>query len=51
MVKSVGEDLDQNGEYDQNDCFGLLSANDDKLAMLGAAREHIATMAPTATSC
>ena len=44
MVKSVGEDLDQNGEYDQNDCFGLLSANDDKLAMLGAAREHIATI-------
>ena len=44
MVKSVGEDLDQDGEYDQNDCFGLLSANDDKLAMLGAAREHIATI-------
>ena len=44
MVKTVGEDLDQNGEYDQNDCFGLLSANDDKLAMLAAARERIATI-------
>ena len=44
MVKTVGEDLDQNGEYDQNDCFGLLSANDDKLAMLAAARERIATV-------
>ena len=44
MVKTVGEDLDQNGEYDGNDCFGLLSANDDKLAMLAAARERIATI-------
>lgn len=44
MVKVVGEDLDQNGEYDGNDCFGLLSANDDKLAMLAAARERIATI-------
>ena len=37
MVKTVGEDIDQN-------CFGLLSANDDKLAMLAAARERIATI-------
>ena len=44
MVKTVGEDIDQNGEYDGNDCFGLLSANDDKLAMLAAARERIATI-------
>lgn len=44
MVKSVGEDLDRNGEYDANDCFGLLSANDDKLAMLAGARERIATI-------
>lgn len=44
MVKQVGEDLNQDGVYDGNDRFGLLSANDDKLAMLAAARERIATI-------
>ena len=44
MVKQVGEDLNQDGVYDGNDCFGLLSANDDKLAMLAGARERIATI-------
>ncbi len=41
MVKSVGTDVDQNGEYDKNDIYGLLTPNDTNLAILAAAQERI----------
>lgn len=44
MVKSVGEDLDQNGIYDSNDLYGLLTWKDALLSILGAAGERICTI-------
>ncbi|MBQ4598506.1 MAG: extracellular solute-binding protein [Clostridia bacterium] len=44
MVKSVGEDVDQNGVYDKNDVFGLLTPTDTHLAILSAAQERVCTI-------
>ncbi len=44
LVKQVGEDLDQNGIYDQNDMYGLLTWNDPMLAVLASSGEKIATV-------
>lgn len=44
MVKSVGEDVDQNGIYDKNDTFGLLTPTDTHLAILSAAQERVCTI-------
>ena len=44
MVKAVGEDKDQNGIYDSNDTYGLLTWNDPMTAILAAAGEKIASI-------
>lgn len=44
MVKTVGSDDNNDGVYDKNDTFGLLSARDNNLAMLAAAGEKICTI-------
>ncbi len=44
LVKSVGTDENNDGVYDKNDTFGLLSARDNNLAMLAAAGEKICTV-------
>lgn len=44
MVKAVGEDTDQNGIYDSNDTYGLLTWKDALLSILGAAGERICTI-------
>ena len=44
MVKAVGEDKDQNGIYDSNDTYGLLTWNDAMLSILGASGEKIASI-------
>ena len=44
LVKSVGTDENNDGIYDKNDTFGLLSARDNNLAMLAAAGEKICTI-------
>lgn len=44
MVKAVGEDKDQNGIYDSNDTYGLLTWNDAMLSILGASGEKICSI-------
>ncbi len=44
MVKQVGDDLNQDGIYDENDRYGLLTWNDAMLAILAAAGEKISTI-------
>lgn len=44
LVKQVGEDVDQNGVYDQNDMYGLLTWNDPMLAVLASSGEKIASI-------
>ena len=44
MVKQVGEDLNQDGVYDENDSYGLLTWKDPMLAVLASAGEKIATI-------
>ncbi len=44
MVKQVGADNNNDGVYDKNDTFGLLSARDNNLAILAAAGEKICTV-------
>ena len=41
LVKSVGSDDNQDGVYDKNDTFGLLTPTDTHLAILSAAGEHL----------
>ncbi|MBQ9429337.1 MAG: extracellular solute-binding protein [Clostridia bacterium] len=41
MVKAVGSDDNQDGIYDKNDTFGLLTPTDTHLAILAAADERI----------
>ncbi len=41
MVKSVGQDVDNSGLYDEKDLYGLLTWNDPMLAVLSGAREKI----------
>lgn len=41
MVKQIGADNNNDGVYDKNDTFGLLSARDNNLAILAAAGEKI----------
>ena len=44
LVKSVGEDLNQDGIYDANDKYGLLTFNDPMVAILAASGEKIASI-------
>ena len=44
LVKAVGQDLDNNGVYDENDLYGLLTWNDPMTAILAAAGEKIASI-------
>lgn len=44
MVKTVGTDENQDGIYDKNDTFGLLTPTDTHLAILSAADERISTI-------
>lgn len=44
LVKAVGEDKDQNGIYDSNDTYGLLTWNDAMLSILGASGENICSI-------
>ena len=44
LVKQVGQDLDNNGVYDENDLYGLLTWNDPMTAILAAAGEKIASI-------
>lgn len=44
MVKQVGQDMDNNGVYDENDLYGLLTWNDPMVAILAAAGEKIAAV-------
>lgn len=44
MVKEVGEDLNQDGIYDANDSYGLLTWEDPMLGLLASAGEKIVTI-------
>ena len=44
MVKQIGEDLDQNGIYNEMDRYGLMTWNDPMLAVLASAGERICTV-------
>lgn len=44
MVKKVGSDDNQDGIFDKNDTFGMLTPTDTHLAILSAADERIATI-------
>lgn len=44
LVKQVGEDVDNNGIYDENDSYGLMIWNDPLVAMLAGAGEKIASV-------
>ena len=44
MVKQVGEDLNQDGIYDANDRYGLLTWKDPMLAVLASAGEKMVTI-------
>lgn len=44
LVKAVGEDKDQNGIYDSNDTYGLLTWNDAMLSILVASGEKICSI-------
>ena len=45
LVKQVGQDLDNNGVYDENDLYGLLTWNDPMTAILAARRSPPSTTA------
>ncbi len=42
LVKQVGEDKDQNGVYDANDLYGLMTWKDPSVAILSSSGEKIA---------
>lgn len=44
LVKQVGQDLDNNGVYNENDMYGLMIWNDPMVAMLAGAGEKVATV-------
>lgn len=44
MVRKVGEDANQDGIYDENDVYGLMTWNDATLAILAAAGEKICSI-------
>ena len=44
MVKTVGTDENQDGIYDKNDTFGLITPTDTHLAILSAADERISAI-------
>ena len=44
LVKQVGEDVDNNGIYDEHDSYGLMIWNDPMVAMLAGAGEKIASV-------
>lgn len=44
LVKQVGEDLNQDGIFDANDKYGLLTFNDPMVAILAASGEKIASI-------
>lgn len=44
LVKQVGQDVDQNGIYDENDMYGLLTWNDPMVSILSASGERIASL-------
>ena len=44
LVKTVGEDVNQDGIYDANDRYGLLTWKDPMLAVLASAGEKIVTI-------
>ncbi|MBQ9429154.1 MAG: extracellular solute-binding protein [Clostridia bacterium] len=44
LVKSIGEDLDNNGIYDEKDRYGLLTWNDPMVAILASSGDKIATV-------
>ena len=44
LVKQVGEDVNQDGIYNENDLYGLLTWKDPMLAVLASAGEKIATI-------
>ena len=47
LVKQVGQDVDQNGVYNENDMYGLLTWNDPMLAVLASSGEKIAEVNET----
>lgn len=44
LVKQVGEDVNQDGIYDENDLYGLMTWNDPMLAVLASSGEKIASV-------
>jgi len=44
IVKQVGQDVDNNGVYDEKDMYGLMIWNDPMVAMLAGAGEKIASV-------
>ncbi len=44
LVKQVGQDVDNNGVYDEKDMYGLMIWNDPMVAMLAGAGEKIASV-------
>jgi len=44
IAKSVGEDLNQDGIYDEHDKYGILTWNDPSTAILACSGERIATV-------
>ncbi len=44
LVKMVGQDVDQNGIYNENDMYGLMTWNDPMLAVLASSGEKIASI-------
>ena len=44
LVKQVGQDLDNNGIYDEKDMYGLMIWNDPMVAMLAGAGEKVASV-------
>ncbi len=44
LTKQVGQDVDQNGMYNEKDMYGLLTWNDPMLAVLASSGEKIASV-------
>ena len=44
LVKQVGQDVDQNGVYNEKDMYGLLTFKDPTLAILAGAGEKVASV-------
>ncbi|MBQ8837255.1 MAG: extracellular solute-binding protein [Clostridia bacterium] len=44
LVKQVGQDVDQNGVYNEKDMYGLLTFKDPTLAIMAGAGEQVATI-------